>query len=794
MALPRYQNVGVEVAGGIRGLDFPSRGESTRGFDTISAVLDRMSESFFKEAATAATAEGEKYGAENAPSPEQIAEARKLNQPVAPIGDSRTYFGKAASQAASRIAAKNVAVDAELQMGLIQRDVAAGKVSANDVVPRVNALAKGYSSALKEFDPVMARSVEADLALHGNKMFLAASKKATSDAIAAQGAKAAEAAEETVKNLTNLIAQNGPQLLQSGDGAIVHTVQQQLDDVYAKAESQINGLPKAARKEALKNLPVWIQSEFKSFVVDKIVKAKSEDELKPIVESLKTGQYDAFFTANRDQRFDIIKALEGEINKWESKENRGLSGEKARLIKLSDNIMASIDSGKSLDLAILPTKEQVLATFSNDPARGEVIWSQISTAAETNQAWTENKYRSYEELTAKRRQLAQEFKDSPLEQSADRKRKLDIFDRMLSARNQILEKDPAAFASQLPEVRDAYEKTTRPYALANNLTPGQRVAAYENYAEVMTNAQVYLGLPDSAVKILPRGEVDSLIAEWKETTAGGSFATQWLQEQATLYGKAWPSVMKQLQPDLPPTAVIIAGMQDPLQRTAAETLANLSTKPNEDGMKSWRQENQAQAKDINEALNRAMNPFEASIAAYQDSPAVSAAYNNAIRTLATGYVITGKSPSEAVAQAYKEILGSQYSFHDTFRVPSNIRNANRIAQTANELKYYLGEYNIKIPDSLMSNTTGMTDEQRRKVYLESLRDNGKWVNNPDDRFGLIFIDGSGAIVKRENRRVDGEIETYPFALSWDELSTEVTRPVFQFGREIPVPRVLPGIK
>ena len=196
----------------------------------------------------------------------------------------------------------------------------------------------------------------------------------------------------------------------------------------------------------------------------------------------------------------------------------------------------------------------------------------------------------------------------------------------------------------------------------------------------MTNAQFYLGLPKSAVKILPQREVDSLVANWKETTAGGTFAFEWLREQATLYGKAWPDVMKQLQKDLPPTAVIIATMQDPLQRAAAETLATLSQKPNEEGIKSWRQENPAQAKEINEALNRAMNPFEASIAAYTDAPAVSAQWNNAIRTLATGYAITGKSPNEAVAQAYKEILGSQYSFHDTFRVPSNIRNANRIAQ------------------------------------------------------------------------------------------------------------------
>jgi hypothetical protein len=775
MALPRYQNVGVEVAGGIRGLDFPSRGESTRGFDTISAVLDRMSESFFKEAATAATAEGEKYGAENAPTPEQIAEARKLNQPVAPIGDSRTYFGKAASQAATRIAAKNVAVDAELEMGRIQNDIAAGKVSANDVVPRVNALAKGYSSALKEFDPVMARSVEADLALHGNKMFLAASKKATADAIAAQGAKALEAGEETYRNNVKFIIANGDQLLQGPnvDGnASVYTLQQQIDDAYAKAENQFKSLPKAARKEAMKSLPVWAQAEFKSFAIDKVVKAKSEDELKPILEGLQNGQYDAFFTANKDEALRIKTILTSAIHGFEKQDTRALANERTRYSALSSNIMASIDSGKILDTTVLPTKEQHDKAFANDPARGEVIWSQITTAVETHQAWTEIKYRSFEETTAKRNQLAQEFRDSTLEQSADRKKKLDTFDKAIGLKNQILEKDPAPFAMQLPEVKEAEAKTRK-----EGMTFEQAVAARENYAEVMKNAQVYLGLPGSAVKILPKQEVDSLVADWEDKSVGGTYAAQWLQEKAALWGAAWPDVMNQLRKELPPTAEVISNMQGIGQSGPAAILAKASIKENQDAQRKLLADDHVLAKNINESLNVTMKPwFESNSLNDKDGLAISEQYKSAVRTLSIEYTRRGISEKDAVKKAYDDVIGSQYTFHGTFRIPRSEKTPDVIAQSANTLLFYLDKYKIDLPPSAMSIQTQKPIEQQRSEYIASIKETGRWINDPDQKGGLILLDGSNSIVTVNNGNESDPSKKIRFQMGWNDLAEPIQKP------------------
>ena len=123
MALPRYQNIGVVAGGSIDRLppiDFPSRGEGTRGLDAISNALDVMAGAFFQEAKVAATEEGRIYGAQNAPSQEQIKLAVETGTPIQPIGDSRTYFGRAAQEVSGRIAAIGVEAQAQLDMKRIK--------------------------------------------------------------------------------------------------------------------------------------------------------------------------------------------------------------------------------------------------------------------------------------------------------------------------------------------------------------------------------------------------------------------------------------------------------------------------------------------------------------------------------------------------------------------------------------------------------------------------------------------------------------------------------------------------
>ena len=56
-------------------VDFAAEKEIARGYNQISAKLDQMSSFFMKQAEGQAKIEGAEYGAENAPTPQQIEDA-----------------------------------------------------------------------------------------------------------------------------------------------------------------------------------------------------------------------------------------------------------------------------------------------------------------------------------------------------------------------------------------------------------------------------------------------------------------------------------------------------------------------------------------------------------------------------------------------------------------------------------------------------------------------------------------------------------------------------------------------
>lgn len=199
MALPRYQNIGVTAGGGVGPIDFPNRGEATRGYDALSSALNTMSEAFFGEARIAATEEGEKYGAENAPTQEQIRLAIEANEPLKPVGDSRTYFGRAADKAYGEVVSTQIAYMARTDIERIKSDASSGAIAPAQIIPSINSVIAGYKSALAQVDPQLARKVEAQLAYEGNNVFLAASRRA-----AAGVAKETEAdIRDTVIDLEN---------------------------------------------------------------------------------------------------------------------------------------------------------------------------------------------------------------------------------------------------------------------------------------------------------------------------------------------------------------------------------------------------------------------------------------------------------------------------------------------------------------------------------------------------------------------------------------------------------------
>ena len=309
MALPRYQNVGVEVGGGVRALDFPNRGETVRGIDAISHVLDKMSESFFKEAATAATAEGEKYGAQNAPTQEQLKQAIKSGTPLPPVGDLRTYFGKAAKNAYSDVLTTQIQYAAKADIAKIKSDAEAGAIGTGSIIPRINSVIKGYSGALADVDPALGKKIEAHLAYEGNNAYLAASKSAASKA-------AAELKTQNVINgydLVNTVADDfkaGDTI--GADGTMV-TVNDRVDIRAAQLRQITAKLPAAAAKELEAKFNKEIATQQKNYVLDWVMSGADT----PDREARRRAIEDSFSKKGIDPTLDpngsyyrVIKSME----------------------------------------------------------------------------------------------------------------------------------------------------------------------------------------------------------------------------------------------------------------------------------------------------------------------------------------------------------------------------------------------------------------------------------------------------------------------------------------------------
>ena len=68
-------------------VDFAAEKELIRGYNQISAKLDQMSSFFMKQSEGMAKIEGAEYGAENAPTPDQIKDAFSSGKELELPGD-----------------------------------------------------------------------------------------------------------------------------------------------------------------------------------------------------------------------------------------------------------------------------------------------------------------------------------------------------------------------------------------------------------------------------------------------------------------------------------------------------------------------------------------------------------------------------------------------------------------------------------------------------------------------------------------------------------------------------------
>ena len=858
--LPRYKSSGLQVAapeGQFRDVSAP--------MDALSKGMNQMTSFFLQSAQEQAVVEGEKYGAENAPSLEQIADARKLNEPLKPVAEQFTYFGRAATETSNRILAKNISADADMALEKLSARISNGEIPINQITSQTNALIQGYSTVLKDINPALGRSVEADLALSGNRMFLAASKAAAAEALAEQQKKVAETVEKTLPSAVAQIFKTGTIEVAGG---LTLSVDAQLEIAKSKAQNMINSLPPKQRKAMTEKLDGFIETAAGNSIEETILTSTDSEELKVLSKNIQTGVYKSTIK-DPTNRIAYFGKVNTRIAALEQEEERAKIVVQTGILTKIEDLSAMTNAGGIFKISDVPSDSEILSSFS--PEKAATVLQTKQTLIKANNISASISTASLDQIDAKIEELKNDITRGPVDQA---KENTDLYNTVVQSiannsrvkeltkegnENQVeikgLFKDAyAALAaggfdteeiiSQLPSDADITSNFRNPKDAQEILAEKEKLVrliynvdkvptmskedllymindmgenipegalkgtesrinelqifqtavegrqkrfdadpgtyavkefsdvqtAYDNmisnpsqtnvqaYVALTTSVQISLGARPENVQLLSKVQADGIVNGFNNQVTSGVNYADYLMTLQDTWGAAFPQVLKQLGKDLPAEVGVVASLNE-RDRTAAQTLANALQPQN---LKALKESVPTDAsKLISNAVDTAMVSFRDSLfnSASLNGSVEFAKYNSAVNILAQTYVARGEAPATAAQKAYEKVIGSAYRFGDGYRIPMAV-DQNRIITTTSLLLKNIEKYEIQSPVSIL----GFTPQQAKEQYVSSLVANGRWVNTPDERFGLRLVDQNGSPVMLANGKM--------FELPWTVLSKE----------------------
>jgi hypothetical protein len=162
--LPRYQQTGL-LPGDIPKLDLANVKESIGLTKGISSSLDRMSDFAFKEAAEKAQREGAIFGAENAPTMEQIqiakAQGKTINDLMPKPG---TFFGDAARKVQASQLRLELETRGREEVAKISSLLDTNQIDLKEAQLRITSMTNGFSRELAQMDPQQSLAFRASIA------------------------------------------------------------------------------------------------------------------------------------------------------------------------------------------------------------------------------------------------------------------------------------------------------------------------------------------------------------------------------------------------------------------------------------------------------------------------------------------------------------------------------------------------------------------------------------------------------------------------------------------------------
>ena len=324
-------------------------------------------------------------------------------------------------------------------------------------------------------------------------------------------------------------------------------------------------------------------------------------------------------------------------------------------------------------------------------------------------------------------------------------------------------KDPAGFAaSSLPASKEAYQAFAQ--ALTNPAAaPGDRATAAQTFAGRTLVEQNRFGILEDAQRVAPEGYIDGLnktisAAATSDDAGKRVSLIGQIQQEASMWGQYWPQVMRQLAPGSQPIVRAIAAGADPTAMTRLLSLDPKQEKPAE----LLKQQSETKAGDLTKQTDTAMAPFFSTLVGRQRDRDFTGYYNLATQ-LGALYVRDGMSASDAAGKAFNDLVGKNYDFRDSYRIPKSSGVApddvQAGAQAARAIITNDGRAPISINSSFEQAKTDLNlNPQEQALYQRHLTNltGAGGVDNPDGSRSSLF-----------QSSVEVEGKTYNIPTVWD---------------------------
>lgn len=291
-------------------------------------------------------------------------------------------------------------------------------------------------------------------------------------------------------------------------------------------------------------------------------------------------------------------------------------------------------------------------------------------------------------------------------------------DSMIQKRNEALQKDPASFVADNPLVQQA----------AQQIDP-EKPETFQNYAQTVMSVQRNMGVLQP--RILTNDQIRQAVQTLTSVDPSKQDVVPVLDGMEKQYGpQLWPQVFGEMVRvgKMPAEYQVLANMDTPGQAAGRQMYAANLKMSLDDLKKAAGLDGKGLSPSTanGDPIADIMSPFMATTQLQDGGVGIDNVVRDAIERQALGYIVRGKKQSEALSDAYDDIIGAKYDTAGTIRAPKGELPA--VQSATNYALSRLTPDDIQVSPEL----DYLPENQRASYTLDRARRLGKWVMNGDE--------------------------------------------------------------